>query len=220
MKRTYRPHIALLAAALVTVQCLAPMIGASYFAVPLTNSFDNTEASCVFAIPNTWANFLPDYVCHVPCAPGGGNVRVVEVWDHRPEVVDANQFCDFPPTPTPTPVPTSTPTPLPTLEASPTVAILDPLLTGEVTSCSIKDGFINFRMRDRSVAGEISLTINGNTVSCVLVGSNKDLLSCALPPDVTLVASDFFEFSGEGCGGPSSPGGGDEPPACPPGQDC
>ena len=140
------------------------------------------------------------------------------------------------PTPTPTAVPTATAT-----EIAPAPAASAPLLTGEVTACSVRDGFINFKLVKDAPAisgNDVLVMMNGTQVTCTVVGTKKDLLSCALPVGVTFPAkitvalgdamTNQFTYDGAGCsnvppkngggsdGGtsPSAPsgGGGDIPP--------
>lgn len=119
-------------------------------------------------------------------------------------VVDTFIICGLPPrtaTFEPTPVPTDTPT----LPPPP------PLLTGEITACSLKDGFINFKLSSspESYEGEVVLALNGVPLHCMVAGTDQDLFSCALPPGATFPAgvnvtvdgtsSDNFSYDGDDC---------------------
>jgi hypothetical protein len=97
------------------------------------------------------------------------------------------------------------------------------MLTGEITACNLKDGYINLKLADRSINGVIWIAINGKTTTCTVAGTDKDLLSCALPPGITFpitisaaedfVPTDFFGYDGSGCvvqTGPSGGGSGGE----------
>lgn len=108
-------------------------------------------------------------------------------------------------TPTSTPQPTATSTPVPT--ATPSA-----LLTGDVTACSLNDGFINFKLVTISPLvneSDVNLTINGTQVSCSFAGSDNSLLSCPLPAGVAFPAqiqvaignttTDNFNYDGSGC---------------------
>lgn len=127
-------------------------------------------------------------------------------------------------TPTPSPVPTATSTPMPT-------ATLPPLLSGEVSACNKKDGFINFKLATISPLvneSDILLTINGTQVSCTFAGSDNSLLSCPLPAGSTFPAQihvsqgnvtvNDFTYDGGGCVVPAGPSG-DAAPTKHPGSD-
>jgi hypothetical protein len=99
----------------------------------------------------------------------------------------------------PTPYPTDTPTPTPP----------PALLTGEITACSRKDGFLNLKLANTNRQAVIWIAINGKTATCTVAGTNRDVLSCALPPGITFpitisaadnfVPTDFFEYDGSDC---------------------
>jgi hypothetical protein len=132
-------------------------------------------------------------------------------------------------TPTATVVPTATATS--TAIPAPAAA---PLLSGNVTACDRKAGFINFELAAISPLvseSDVVLTINGTQVPCLFAGSDNSLLSCPLPASVTFPAqihvtvagasTDDFSYDGSGCATPSQPGGGggsSEPTANPGGD--
>ncbi len=133
------------------------------------------------------------------------------------------------PTATVVPTATATSTAIPTLAAT-------PLLSGDVTACDRKAGFINFELAAISPLvseSDVVLTINGRQVPCQFAGNDNSLLSCPLPADVTFPAqihvavagsnTDDFSYDGSGCavpGGPSGGGGGEgNPPTANPGGD-
>jgi hypothetical protein len=117
-------------------------------------------------------------------------------------------------TPTPAPAPTATFTPMPTPTPS-------ALLSGEVSACSTKDGFINFKLATVSPLvneSDVILTINGAQVSCTFAGSDNSLLSCPLPAGVVFPAQiqvsigtapvNDFTYDGGGCVTQTGSGGG------------
>jgi hypothetical protein len=119
-------------------------------------------------------------------------------------------------TPTASPVPSATSTPMPT--ATPAA-----LLSGEVSACSTKDGFINFKLATISPLvneNDIALTINGTQVRCSFAGSDNSLLSCPLPAGVAFPAQiqvaqgnttvNNFSYDGAGCSNAGPSGSGDE----------
>jgi hypothetical protein len=126
---------------------------------------------------------------------------------------------------TPAAAPTATSTPMPT----PTPAAL---LSGEVSACSTKDGFINFKLAAISPLvneSDIVLTINGAQVPCSFAGSDNSLLSCPLPAGVAFpvqihvtqgnTAVNDFSYDGGGCVAASGPSGGGPVPTPNPGGD-
>jgi hypothetical protein len=118
-------------------------------------------------------------------------------------------------TPTQTLIPTRYPTDTPTPTPPPA------LLTGEVTACSRKDGLLNLKLTSGNRTGQIWIAINGKTTSCTVAGTNRDVLSCALPPGIifpitisaadNFVPTDFFEYNGADC--VALPKGPDDSPA-------
>lgn len=123
----------------------------------------------------------------------------------------------------PTPTPTRTALPTATTTATPPPAAASaPLLTGQVSACSLKDGFINFGLIDKDSSysgGDVYLTINGVQVTCTRAGNNNSLLSCPLPVGVTFPAqihaaigdasTDDFTYDGAGCVTQTGPTTGD-----------
>jgi hypothetical protein len=120
------------------------------------------------------------------------------------------------PTPTASPVPSTTSTPMPT--ATPAA-----LLSGEVSACSTKDGFINFKLATISPLvneNDIALTINGTQVRCSFAGNDNSLLSCPLPAWVAFPAQiqvaqgsttvNNFSYDGAGCSNAAGPSGSDD----------
>jgi hypothetical protein len=119
------------------------------------------------------------------------------------------------PTASPAPAATATFTPMPT--ATPAA-----LLSGEVSACSTKDGFINFKLAVISPLvneSDVVLTINGAQVSCTFAGSDNSLLSCPLPAGVAFPAQihvnigtapvNDFTYDGGGCVTQTGSGGGE-----------
>jgi hypothetical protein len=117
-------------------------------------------------------------------------------------------------TPTASPQPIATFTPMPT--ATPAA-----LLSGEVSACSTKDGFINFKLATVSPLvneSDVILTINGTQVSCTFAGSDNSLLSCPLPAGLAFPAQivvnigtspvNDFVYDGGGCVTQTGSGGG------------
>jgi hypothetical protein len=118
-------------------------------------------------------------------------------------------------TPTASPIPTATSTALPT--ATPAA-----LLSGEVSACSTKDGFINFKLATISPLvneNDLVLTINGTPVKCTFAGNDNSLLSCPLPAGVAFPAQilvaqgsttvNNFSYDGAGCSNAAPSGSGD-----------
>jgi hypothetical protein len=223
------PGLILVFTALVTVMCRCDATE------DVHREFDQTHGDPVNCVMVDYMFEYGDFSgwelsCSMPCPNGD---RVLFTW-HGPKVPDefnTEEYCAVPQPgqtlPTITPRPTSTP--LPTATQAPAI----PMLTGDVTACSLKDGYINLRMVDRTVSGAISVQINGVTTPCTVAGTNGQVLSCALPAGaafpITIMAaenavpSDFFEYDGSGCAVPNdAPGGGGGDAAAPtkhPGSD-
>ncbi len=87
-----------------------------------------------------------------------------------------------------------------------------PLLSGNVTACSLKDGYINFRLVDNAPAitgSELLVTINGVKVNCTVPPNNLTILSCTLPAGITFPTdvkvaigdsvANQFSYNGDEC---------------------
>lgn len=152
-------------------------------------------------------------ICEFPC-PQGPSVIVNRSQLEAASTqgfVDTFIICELPPR-TETYEPTETPTETPMPTDTPTLPPPAPLLTGQVTACSRKDGFINFQIAEGAPEvheGDVLLTINEVQVTCIVAGTNRDVLSCALPPGVIFPAAvhvvlggipvHAFEYNGDDC---------------------
>jgi hypothetical protein len=222
------PGLILVFTALVTVMCRCD-------ATPdINRAFDQTQGGPAYCIASDFFaedGFVTgwDTTCTVKCLDG--TTRLVSFRGAKvPDIIKTEDHCGTAAT-LPTTTRTATAVPTATIEA-----LSAPLLTGDVTACSLKDGFINFKLVDDDPGfngSEVLLSINGTQVSCTVAGTNKDVLSCALPPGVTFPAqihaavgdasTDDFSYDGGGCATPSDPsgggGGGGTAPTANPGGD-
>jgi len=197
------PRLVLLLTAIVTVMCRCSLPNYTDITVKQTQG----EPARCFYEDYWWENgalFGYETTCNINC-PNGKIKQVTFPGPSIPELIITEDYCTTPATAQPSPTATSTPAATVTAPAASA-----PLLTGDVTACSVKDGYLNFKMVDRSVQGSIHVEINGKTVTCSVVGTNGRVLSCALPAGVTfpimimaaedLVATDSFSYDGQGCG--------------------
>lgn len=228
-----RPYLVLVLTAILTVVCQCSMtnreVKLAGHACTFTGTFntDNSDYDGTFTCADPDGSNL---IC-----PGTGKpapYKTIVTRNDGFQVIHEDHFwdalgCNSTATPTPTPLPTATATATPF--AAPAAASA-PLLTGEVTACSLKDGFINFKLveDDASFKGsDVYLTINDAPVQCTLAGNNNSLLSCPLPVGVTFPAqihaaigdssTDDFTYDGGGCvaqTGPSQGGEGGVPTSC------
>lgn len=128
-------------------------------------------------------------------------------------------------TPPPTQTATSTETPLPAGVNQPVAA---PLLTGNVTGCSLSDGYINFQLvKDAPPVNwsDVRVAMNGTQVNCSVPSNNSTVLSCALPSGVTFpvkvsvevggTVANEFNYDGAAClyTAPTNTPGNENPPA-------
>lgn len=228
-----RPYLVLVLTAILTVVCQCSMtdreVKIAGHPCRFTGSFntDNSDYDGNFTCTN------PDG-SNLTCPNTGkpAPYRTIITRDGGFQVVHDDHFWDAlgcngksTPTPTATPLPTSTTTATPF--AAPAAASA-PLLTGEVSACSLKDGFINFTLVDDDASfkgSDVYLTINGAQVNCTLAGNNNSLLSCPLPVGVTFPAqihaaigdtsTDDFTYDGAGCITQTGPADGGTGPTAP-----
>jgi hypothetical protein len=218
--------LALLFAALVTVMCRCD-------ATPdINREFEQTQGDPVYCRAQDYMFEYGDFSgwetkCSLKC-PDGSVQFIMITGPKVPSIIKTEDYCG---TASALPIPTATVAPTAT-EPGPEPATSAPLLSGDVTACSMKDGFINFKLVDADPGfsgSDVYLTINGTQVSCTVAGDNKDVLSCALPPGVTFPAqihaavgdasTDDFVHNGEGCttqNGAPGGGGGEGAPGQPP----
>jgi hypothetical protein len=176
-----------------------------------------TDGSGVVCDPLDWNNEM--YSCEIPCPSGTHTVTLRQWPDSSTQNHDLASFCPNMPraatavsTATVPPTATSIPTQTATTAAQPTLQAIAPLLTGDVTACSLNAGFINFTLAAGApdlTGDQVTVAINGTQVRCTLPLSNQTVLSCALPDGVTFPAqvsvaqggqtADQFSYSGAAC---------------------
>ncbi len=230
-----RPYLVLVLTAVLTVVCQCSMtnreVKLAGHACTFTGTYD-TDTS----------NYDGTFTCkngdgsNLTCPYTGQPVTNSKIYLHNEssakisdeqfwERLGCSPIGEAGPTATPLPAATATATPF----AAPAAAST-PLLSGEVSACSLKDGFINFKLVDDDPSfkgSDVYLTINETQVNCTLAGNNNSLLSCALPPGVTFPAqihaaigdasTDDFTYDGGGCitqTGPAQGGEGGVPTSC------
>src|SRR5690349_1881983 len=140
MNKRYRPHLALLAAALATVMCIS--VGETYYV-------QDSQGGKAYCEQKSNSLYLTSYTyCTFTC-PSGYSTDLKFDGHSVPQVLDISEPCGVPPVPTSTPTSPEEASSL-VEEASPTPTATSPgpapLLTGIVTACNIKDGFINFKL--------------------------------------------------------------------------
>src|SRR5690242_3644048 len=128
MNKNYRPHLALLAAALVTMMCGS-----------VTNIEPSDERGAATCTVQDFEPLGSTYTCSYTCANGRSGEQTINHQGLLPDVV--GMFCDLPdeddndnptvPNPEPTATPTSTPPGPEPLDESHS----SPLLTGDVSAC-------------------------------------------------------------------------------------
>jgi len=216
MNPRHRPHLALLLAALVTIMCRRAT--GNTFEVPQAGG---DTVSCVEYYDLTEFGGQTVNTCTFICP--SGHVEQVDIWGDLPAEIDVLPYCDEADQDRPNPSTgggerTATPTGTPTGPAPLDESHSSPLLTGQVTACNVKDGFINFKLVDADPGfngSDVYLEINGTQVNCVVAGDERDILSCALPPGLTFPAqvhaaigdasTDDFEYNGDDCVVPHEP---------------
>lgn len=203
----------------------------------------------------TWSAqwYYYTYDCSIPC-PDGSMVSAnamrlpnIEGQYNGSDIVDLDlaalqdKYCAAPAAATepPTASPTESPTEPPTEGDS--MVTSAPFLTGKVTACDYKAGFINFERAnaEQEYSREsVQVILNQQPVECGVPNSNLDVLSCDLPRSIRFplnvqvqvqqIQSNDFNFEGAcnykdpgsaggndgGDGGSTDNGGG--APACDP----
>jgi hypothetical protein len=170
------------------------------------------------------------YTCSLKC-PGIDGMYQLELYTAPAfsEMTYAQlqgQYCPVTSEPSSSSVPaTSTPTATPSPTAPSTV--IQPFLSGEVSACDLKQGFINFvqaKPRLDITDKNVVVTINGTDVKCSIAGNDRDLYSCTLPASTQFPAEiivqldgtqiNDFKFDGSNCetvapkpDGPQEPNG-------------
>lgn len=250
MKFLKRPQLVLVLSAFVTMFCRCGFDSGA----PVTlNLSDGSTLECreFYESNPTWEaiTYFYSYDCSIPC-PDGSQVPAkelrlpnIEGKYNGADIVDLDlvtlqeKYCTVPAASTePATEPAST------SNGNDSVVTTAPFLTGKVTACDYKIGFINFERADddQEYSQErVQVALNQQTVDCGVPNNNLGILSCDLPRSIRFplnvqvqvenVQVDDFNFDGQFCGykesnsaGGSDSGEGDQSsggggvPACDP----
>jgi hypothetical protein len=153
----------------------------------------------------TW--YFYSYDCSIPC-PDGSEVPAkemrlpnIEGQYNGVDIVDLDlatlqeQYCT--PTIVPTDVPTNTPTP--TASDGNVQITSAPFLTGRVTACDYKAGFVNFELADplREMDDlQVQIALNDKQTKCAVPNNNADIFSCNLPAGIRFPINVEVEVDG------------------------
>ncbi len=224
MKFLKRPQLILVLSAFVTVFCRCSLTPGT----PVTLSLaDGNSIECLEFFENdpNWSNLYNSsytYDCSITCPdgslasikamrlPNGSGTTYVEG-----EIVELElallqeQYCALPTTATEP----ATEAPAPPLSAGESQVTSIPFLTGKITACDYKAGFINFERADADQEysrENLQVALNQQTVDCGVPNNNLDVLSCDLPAGVRFpinvqvqvaqVQVNDFSFDGAFCG--------------------
>lgn len=190
----------------------------------------------------TWQTifYFYSYDCSIPCPDGSlvpaKEMRLpnIEGKYNGVDIVDLDlatlqgQHC---PAPTEVPAETETPTPTPLASTGNVQVTSAPFLTGKITACNYKAGFINFERADAAQEyspESVQVVFNQQSTQCSVPDSNRGVLSCGLPAGVRFplnvqvnvegVSVNDFSFDGSFCGYKDPGAGGNSSDSGAPGE--
>jgi len=157
----------------------------------------------------TWETtfYFYTYDCSIPC-PDGSLVPAkamrlpnIEGKYNGVDIVDLDlatlqeQYCTAP-----SAEPTASPTATPASSAGNAQTTSAPILTGKITACDYKAGYVNFELANPSSKfddQQTRIALNDSQTNCSVPNSNTAVLSCTLPAGVRFPINVEVEVGGE-----------------------
>lgn len=232
MKFLKRPQLLLILSAFVTIFCRCSLSPGT----PATLSLaDGNSIECMEFFENdpNWSNLYNStytYDCSITCPDGSSApIKAMRLPNStgksyvEGEIVELelaalqDQYCAAPAAAT-----EPATEPAPPLNSGESQVTSVPFLTGKITACDYKAGFINFERADEAQEysrESVQVALNQQPTECGVPNSNPNILSCDLPRsirfplnvqvDVANVQVNDFSFDGAFCGYRESGGASD-----------